>query len=47
MGSLTTSVQLKMSSRDLSKTAGRTPIFEARIVIYDQIWVYNSVSKTL
>jgi hypothetical protein len=35
----TTSVQLKMSSRDLSKTAGRTPIFEARIVIYDQIWV--------
>jgi hypothetical protein len=24
----------------------RTPILEARIVIYDQIWVYNSVFKT-
>ena len=38
--------QLKIATRDFSKTAGRTPIFEARIVIYDQIWVYNSVFKT-
>ena len=35
-----------MSNRDFSKTAGLTPIFEARIVFYDQIWVYQSVSKT-
>ena len=43
----TTSGQLKISNRDFSKTAGLAPIFEARIVFYDQIWVYNSVSKTL
>jgi hypothetical protein len=42
----TTSGQLKIATRDFSKTAGRTPIFEARIVIYDQIWVHNSVFKT-
>ena len=42
----TTSGQLKISNRDFSKTAGLTPIFEARIVIYDQIWAWNSVFKT-
>ena len=35
----TTSRQLKISNRDFSKTAGLTPIFEAKIVIYDQLWV--------
>jgi len=38
-GTCTTSGQLKIATRDCSKTAGRTPIFEARIVFYDQIWV--------
>ena len=38
---------VKIINRDFSQTAGRTPIFEARIGIYDQIWVWNSVSKTL
>jgi Na+/H+ antiporter NhaA len=32
----TTSVQWKIANRDFSKTAGLTPIFEVRIVIYDQ-----------
>jgi hypothetical protein len=31
--------RLKTFTSIFSKTAGRTPIFEARIVIYDQIWV--------
>ena len=35
----TTSVQLKIATRDFSKTAGLTPIFEAIIVFYDQNWV--------
>ena len=33
--------------RNFSKTAGRTPIFEVRIVIYDQKCLYNHVFKTL
>ena len=39
--SVLASVQLKIATRDFSKTAGLTPIFEVRIVIYDKKHVSN------
>ena len=38
---------MKISNRYFSKTAGRTSIFEVRIVIYDQKHVHNRVLVTL
>jgi hypothetical protein len=37
---------LKIATRDFSKTAGLTPIFDVRIVIYDQKHVYNEFINT-
>ena len=37
---------VKIINRNFSKTAGRTPIFEVRIVIYDQRHVQYQVRKT-
>ena len=37
---------IAISRKRLGEQERGTPIFEARIVIYDQIWVKNSVFKT-